>query len=153
MTTPKEFLSGGGGAPTAKFPTVGTEVGGFITKPAKVSQQQDMNQNLKFWDDGSPMEQLEVTVLTDERDPEISDDDGSRRIFVKGQMRSAVIDAVQDAGADELLPGGLLTVTYVGEKPSTKKGFNAAKQYEASYKAPTTSAVTSTTSFGDEEPF
>lgn len=128
------FLMGGGGAVTAKFPTPGTVVGGHITEPPKVEQQRDIQSgDKKFWSDGNPMMQLVVTVQTDQRDPAIEDDDGKRRIFVKGQMRNAVADAVRNAGAKGLEVGGILRVRYTHDGEQKQRGFSAPKQYEAHY--------------------
>ncbi|MFD7990764.1 hypothetical protein [Streptomyces mexicanus] len=128
------FLMGGGGAPTAKFPTPGTVVGGRITEPPTVEQQRDIQTGeKKFWADGNPMMQLVVTVQTDQRDPSIEDDDGRRRIFVKGQMKNAVADAVRNAGAKGLEVGGILRVRYTHDGTPKQRGFSAPKQYEAHY--------------------
>jgi hypothetical protein len=128
------FLMGGGGAPTAKFPTPGTVVGGRITEPPKVEQQRDIQTGeKKFWADGNPMMQLVVTVQTDQRDPSIEDDDGRRRIFVKGQMKNAVADAVRAAGAKGLEVGGTLHVRYTHDGTPKQRGFSAPKQYAAHY--------------------
>ncbi|MFC8985147.1 hypothetical protein [Streptomyces sp. NPDC057115] len=128
------FLMGGGGAPTAKFPTPGTTVGGRITETPKVEQQRDIQSGeQKFWSNGDPMMQLVVTVQTEQRDPAIEDDDGRRRIFVKGQMKNAVADAVRQAGAKGLEVGGTLHVRYTHDGEQTKRGFSAPKQYAAKY--------------------
>lgn len=156
MTTPKEFLGGGGGAPTAKFPEIGATVGGVIKSPPQVTQQTDIDGEKLFWPDGNERQQLEVTVLTDERDDEIENDDGSRRIFVKGYMKNAVGDAVRDAGADDLEVGGSLFVTFINTQPAKQRGYSPAKLYSATYTRPTVSAsgAPSATRFGeDEEPF
>lgn len=128
------FLMGGGGAPTAKFPTPNTTVGGRITEPPKVEQQRDIQSGeAKFWSDGNPMMQMVVTVQTDERDPAIEDDDGRRRIFVKGQMKNAVSDAVRQAGAKGLEVGGALHVRYTHDGEQKQRGFSPPKQYAAKY--------------------
>ncbi|MEV8045911.1 hypothetical protein AB0P02_19000 [Streptomyces griseoluteus] len=128
------FLMGGGGAPTAKFPSIGTVVGGRITEPPKVEQQRDIQTGeMKTWNNGDPMMQLVVTVQTDDRDPAIEDDDGKRRIFVKGQMKNAVADAVRITGAKGLEVGGILRVRYSHDGEKKKVGFNAPKQYDAHY--------------------
>jgi len=128
------FLMGGGGAPTAKFPTPGTVVGGRITEQPTVEQQRDIQTGeKKFWADGNPMMQLVVTVQTDQRDPSIEDDDGRRRIFVKGQMKNAVADAVRAAGAKGLEVGGTLHVRYTHDGTPKQRGFSAPKQYAAKY--------------------
>lgn len=143
MTTPQQqtqtpsaddFLMGGGGAPTAKFPTPGTSVGGRITEKPTVEQQRDISTgDKKFWSDGNPMMQLVVTVQTDERDPQIEEDDGRRRLFVKGQMKNAIADAVRAAGGRGLEVGGILTVTYSHDGTPSQRGFNPPKQYAATY--------------------
>lgn len=128
------FLMGGGGAPTAKFPTPGTTVGGRITEQPTVEQQRDIQTGeKKFWSDGNPMMQMVVTVQTDQRDPSVEDDDGQRRIFVKGVMKNAVADAVRITGARGLEVGGQLFVTYTHDGTPKQRGFSAPKQYTARY--------------------
>jgi hypothetical protein len=128
------FLMGGGGAATAKFPTPGTVIGGHITEQPTVEQQRDIQSGeKKFWSDGNPMMQMVVTVQTDIRDAAIEDDDGKRRIFVKGQMKNAVADAVRAAGAKGLEVGGVLRVRYSHDGEAKKAGFSAPKQYDAHY--------------------
>jgi len=128
------FLMGGGGAPTAKFPTPGTTIGGRITEPPKVEQQRDIKTGeQKFWSNGDPMMQMVVTIQTDQRDPGLEDDDGRRRIFVKGQMKNAVADAVRAAGARGLEVGGTLHVRYTHDGEATQRGFSPPKQYAAKY--------------------
>jgi hypothetical protein len=140
MSTPQSadaYLMGGGGAPTAKFPTPATRVEGFITEKPSVQQQRDpADGKPKFWTDGNPMMQLVVTVQTVLRDPTIQDDDGRRRIFVKGQMKHAIQDAVKLVGGAGLEVGGYLAVTYTHDGQKTNNAFNAPKQYRAEYTSP-----------------
>jgi hypothetical protein len=128
------FLMGGGGAATAKFPTPGTVIGGRITEPPTLDQQRDIKSGeKKFWSNGDPMMQLVVTVQTEQRDPAIEDDDGKRRIFVKGQMKNAVADAVRAAGGKGLEIGGTLHVRYTHDGQAAGVGMSPPKQYEARY--------------------
>ncbi|QAY02799.1 hypothetical protein SEA_NIKLAS_68 [Mycobacterium Phage Niklas] len=129
------FLSGGGPA-SAKFKNHGDTVGGLIAVEPEQRQQTDLETNEPLvWKDGSPRMQLVVTVQTDLSDPEIEDDDGLRRLFVKGEMRKAVQKAVIAAGAKGLDVGGELHVTYVGD--GEKKGkLTPPKLYSAVYKKP-----------------
>lgn len=128
-----DFLMGGG-IPAAKFPAFGAAASGRITEKPTVSQQTDFTTGEpKVWADGSPQLQLVVTLATEQRDAEIPDDDGSRRIYVKGQMKKAVQDAVRKSGAKGLEVGGVLTVTYVGDGEKTNPRFAAPKQYSATY--------------------
>jgi hypothetical protein len=140
------FLMGGGGAPTAKFPQPGVTVGGRITETPKVEQQRDIQSGeAKFWNDGNPMMQLVVTVQTDQRDPSIEDDDGRRRIFIKGQMKNAVADAVRQAGAKGLEVGGTLHVRYTHDGEQKNRGFSPPKQYAAKYTAAAQNELGATT--------
>lgn len=128
-----------GGAPSAKFPTVGTLVKGTIEATA-VTQQTDINQNPLTWPNGDPKMQVVITLATDERDPSIDDDDGSRRLFVKGQLTQAVRDALKKANA-KLEVGGTLAVKFDHEAPPSKPGFNPQKVYVAQYAPPAQGAA------------
>src|SRR5690606_40400870 len=104
-----DFLMGES-VPSAKFPAIGATVSGTICEPPVVQQQRDYTTGeLKFWSDGNPMMQLVVTLQTGERDPGIVDDDGRRRVYVRGQLKRAVQRAVKTAGAPGLAVGGQLT--------------------------------------------
>jgi hypothetical protein len=130
----KGFLSGGG--PKAlSFPTVGTSHTGTIESDPVESQQIDpATQEPKTWRDGNPMMQLVVTLATPASEDE--DDDGLRRLFVKGQMRKAFQAALAEAGVDELLPGGQVTVTYTRDGEKSNPAFSAPKQYAVQYVPP-----------------
>lgn len=140
-TTAEQFLLGAGGK-SASFPTVGTTVTGTIVDPApKVAQQTDMSGNPMTWDNGDPRLQLVVTLQTQERGD--VDDDGIRKLYVKGSkdpksksLHAAVAAAVQTANAKGLEVGGTLSVTYVGDGVASTRGFNPPKLYEARYTAP-----------------
>lgn len=136
MMSANDFLMGGG-IPAAKFDTIGTTVGGPITTPPKVEQQKDLDTGEpKFWNDGKPMMQMLVTVQTDQRDPEIQDDDGQRTFYIKANSLKAVRDAVRRSGAKGLEVGGILTLTYTGDGEQKKRGFNPPKLYAATYAPP-----------------
>lgn len=129
---PNDILLGGG-IQAAKFPTVGTVVKGTVVRSEAAQQTEFGTNKLKVYDDGKPMMQVVITLQTDERDG--VDDDGQRKLYVRGQMLSAVRDALKAAGA-KLELGGSLAVKYESDKASEKAGFNAAKQYVAQYQAP-----------------
>ncbi len=131
MTTANDFLMSGGST-SAKFPTPGTTVTGVICRPPEVQQQRDFTTGEpKFWDDGKPMQQLQVQLQTTEKDMSVPDDDGVRAVYVKGQMQKAVREAVRKAGASGLEIGGTLTITYTGNGEA-KRGL-PPKLYSASY--------------------
>lgn len=139
MSTPvnaNDFLMGGGGAPSAKFPTIGTSFTGRITEQPTVEQQKDFTTgNPKFWDDGNPAMQLVVTIQTEQRDPAVENDSGKRRLYIKGQLKTAVQEAVRNSGARGLEVGGHLTVTYTQDGEVKRAGFNAPKIFRAEYVA------------------
>lgn len=137
MTLPSvgDFLMGGG-SPSAKFPTIGTTVTGTVAREPEVMQQTDFDSGKPlFWDDGKPKLQAKVVLATTERDPLISDDDGERAVYVKGQLQKAVAQAVRSAGARLLEVGGTLSVTYIAD--GERKGkLNPPKVYSAKYEPP-----------------
>lgn len=133
MTDPNDILLGSG-VPSAKFPTIGTLVKGVV-EFSEVNQQTDIKGEKKFYDDGNPMQQIVVTLMTDERDPEIDNDDGRRKLYVKGQMTKAIGDALRQAGA-RLEVGGTLAVKFEEEEAPKQKGYSPTKVYRAAYKAP-----------------
>ena len=147
MTTdPNAFLMGSGGR-TAKFPEKGAKVTGYI-QDMQVKQQTDFDSGAPLtWEDGKPRMELVVVLQTDERDDE--EDDGVRKLYVKGQMQAAVADAVRKAGQRGLGIGGKLRVTYTSENEPTKRGRSPQKVYEARYEAP----VQPVDDIDDVEPF
>jgi hypothetical protein len=90
-----------------------------------------------FYDDRKPRMQIICTGQTTERDPAIDHDDGVRKLYIKGQMRQAVRDAVVAAGARGLERGGSLAVQWVGEEDAGP-GMNPKKLFSAQYRRPPT---------------
>lgn len=126
-----------------KNSTVGDMVTGKVVS-AEVRQMTDYDDGKPLtWDDGNPMQQVVVTLATDLRDPSIEGDDGQRRVFVKwyGSDRRALLEALDDAGADDLLPGGTFTAVFtgLGEQKDRKK--NPPKLYSYTYVAPSGAAA------------
>ncbi|WP_433252922.1 hypothetical protein ACQPYK_08670 [Streptosporangium sp. CA-135522] len=140
---PNAFLLGNG-IPSAKFPNqaFGTTVTGTICAEPEVTQQTDLDSGeLKFFaDSGKPMMMLVITVQTDERDPEIPDDDGKRKFYVRAKMQDAVKNAVKASGG-KLGIGGVLSITYTGDDAVKKRGHNPPKIYSATYTPPSTAAA------------
>lgn len=135
MSDSDDFFSGG--SPSAKFPTVGTVLDGTITRVGEKMQQRDFTTSEpKTYSDGQPMWQLPIDVQTAERDPQIEGDDGVRTLYVKGQMKKAMVKALRAAGQAGPRVGGRIRVTYVGDdQPPGGRGI-ASKRYEVKYAAP-----------------
>lgn len=121
------------GAPALKFPEVGASAVGTI-QAAAVTDQRDLDGNVRTWDDGNPRKQIVITLETDQRDG--ADDDGTRRLFAKGQMISAIREALKVAGAKELEVGGRLAIKHHELGTPPKPGYSAPKLFQASYKPP-----------------
>ena len=129
---PNQWLMGGG-VQSFKFANPGDKVSGFITHMSMLQQTDFKTQKPLFWDNGDPKMQMAVTLTTTLA--ESDDDDGNRRIFVKGQMQKAIQEAVKKAGARGLAEGGELAVQYTGDGEA-ERGMNPPKLYRARYAPP-----------------
>jgi hypothetical protein len=141
MTTTQDanaFLMAGG-VPSAKFDTIGTVVSGTITTDPDVRQQTALDGTPLVWDNGEPRREVVVTIDTGHTDPSIPNDDGARRLYIKGNLLAAVRQAIRDAGAPGLAVGGRLDVKFTGEEPPRQRGWNPTKLYAARYVPPAAS--------------
>lgn len=141
-----DFLMGSGAKSVSwKNAPVGHTVSGTIASEPTLSQQTDMKTKApQFWDsphNTQPKMQLVITLQTSQRDPADASDDGRRALYVKGQMRQAIADAVRAAGADGLSVGGTLTVRYIGDGDQQDKTLDPPKHYDAAYQAPANTAL------------
>jgi hypothetical protein len=124
------FLMGGGGK-SASFKSAGDSVTGTITNMEE-RQQTDFDSGRPLeWDDGKPKMHLVISLLTEESVDE--DDDGMRRLYVKGNLQRAIREAVLKSGSRTIKDGASLTVKYVGDDVPTRKGMSGAKKYAAVY--------------------
>lgn len=144
--SPDDFLmGGGGGVPSFSFGPLGSPPGASVTGKIlklEVSQQTDYNTRAPLsWANGDPKMQLEVTLQTTLRDASIEDDDGQRRVFIKGKgLTDATREAVLKVGGKGLEIGGTLTVTYSHDTKPTGGG-NAYREYKVVYQRPDASAA------------
>lgn len=137
MTQPNSGFMGSAGAPPAKFNTCGDTVGGrILEKPVEQQQRDFKTGELLTWKDGNPRMQWIVTVQTDLRNPQIPDDDGKRRLFLKGDSLKAARQAVISAGDNDLRVGAELHLTYINDEPPARPGLDPKKLYTASYTKP-----------------
>ncbi|WP_237222672.1 hypothetical protein [Rothia nasimurium] len=124
---------------SAKFPTPGATITGEITEISEPMQARKYEDNSPdYWPSGDPVMQVKVTLQTDERDPQIQDDDGKRALWVRqsSQMLYAIQAGMKAAGQSDLQVGGRLQVTYTGDDPNSKNPRNPRKLYSAVYQAP-----------------
>ena len=125
-----KFLMGGG-AKSATFKSSGDSVSGVIASMEERQQTDFDSGELLEWKDGKPRMHLVVTLLTDESVDE--DDDGMRRLYVKGNLQRAIREAVLKSGSRTIKDGACLTVQYIGDDVPTRKGMSGAKKYSAVY--------------------
>jgi len=126
-----------GGIPSAKFPTIGTKVGGrILAEPSSRQQTDAKTQEPKFFKSGEPMMSVVVRLQTDERDVMRPDDDGERALYIKGKAMKSVREAVRRTGAKRLEVGGYLALTYVADEAPTGGLLSGAKVYTAEYVRP-----------------
>lgn len=127
----------GGGVPSAKFEAAGDSVEGYIVTK-RMTQQTDFKtgEPLTF-QNGDKRMQLVLTLATEERDDEIEDDDGSRRVYVKFKLRDAVAKACKAIGVKDVEVGGYYRQTLTGTEKPRKRGEQGAKLWEVEYTAPT----------------
>jgi hypothetical protein len=121
------FFSGGGRS--VKFPTVGSEVKGTITKVHPPEQQTDYETRAPIPGKYQIRMELQTAVI----DPDIDGDDGSRVLYVKGWMQGAIGDALRAAGAKEPLPGADIEVIRVEDGPPTRPGLQGPHRFSAVY--------------------
>jgi len=141
-STEELFNQSGGGAPLYfnKYSEIGDSVEGIVFESTPVQARDYESNVLKFWDDGSPMMQLSITLKTNLRDPAIENDDGRRRVFLRwwGSDRSNTLEAVQRAGDSFVRDGAWMRITFTGFGEQKDKKLNPPKVFEVAYKAPPT---------------
>jgi hypothetical protein len=106
---------------------IGDSFTGIITDLQTVQVRDFATGDPKFWDDGKPQLQIQVTLDTDLR--ESDEDSGERRVYLFGQKLTAAKQALKEADMTKLDLGTKFTIALVGEKPAKTKGFNPVKLY------------------------
>ncbi len=124
-----------------KFDVVGASIQGTVKAAPRERQQTKYGtQEPDFWPNGDPKMQILVDLQTDRR--EDANDDGERTLYVASKnMKKAIGEAIRAAQANDIMPGGILSVTYIGNDPTSKNPQNPAKLYQAQYTAPTSAFV------------
>ncbi len=117
-----------------KYTRPGASAGGPLTEKPTVRAVTAMGSGeVRTFADGSPMEQYVLTVQTDDRDATNPDDDGRRRIYVKGHNKKRFKAAVKAAGLKTLSAGDTVRVKYVREEPIPGSSFTTKiHEYEIS---------------------
>jgi hypothetical protein len=136
MSDGNDFLMGGG-IPSAKFAIKGASVRGVVTALPVTRPQTDMaSKEVKRFANGDPMMQVVIRLQTEERDPTIEGDDGTRATYIKGASIKRLREAIRKTGAKGLEIGGYFTQTYVSDELPTGGLPQGAKVYEFTYTPP-----------------
>lgn len=139
MSTGNDLL-GKMGRPWAKWPTKGHTVTGTVIGTPEARQSRNFETgDMDTWPNGDPKMEVVVPIATEERDPEVDNDDGERSLVLPvGTARfKAVQAAMKTAGVRALESGGVITVTYTGDGPKPKGSkLNAPKEFSATYTPP-----------------
>jgi hypothetical protein len=153
MTQSMEGFLLGGKIAALKFPSVGTEHTLTVTDEPELRQQTDFDSGAPlFWDDKEtqPRMQLVITGEVDQAAREGVDDDGLRRLYVKGELQKAMGQALREAGAKSIEVGGKVWVKYTGDGTATGRK-NPPKLYKAAYKAPEAKAAAQASFLGSSD--
>lgn len=119
--------------PSCSWPKVGTCYEGVIVDIA-TGEQRDPDGATRRFKSGDVRRQVILTIQTTLSDN--ADDDGRRRLFVKGFMVKPFREAIAKAKAPGPRPGGRVKVTYTGDGEKTNPSLSAPKQFSVTYKAP-----------------
>lgn len=123
--------------PIAKFEAIGDTITGTLID-AEVAPITAPDGTVQTDKNGNPKQQIIYTLQTDERDSEIEDDDGKRRVYAKWAIQKAISECLTNAGLANigLQEGGKLTITHSSTQKASQKGYSDIKLYTAEYAPP-----------------
>jgi len=128
-----DLLAGGSASISWKDAPIGHTVSGTVVASETVQENDYDTGEPKFYSDGNPAWQVVVTLQTDLR--EEPDDDGQRRLYLRGQMFTALRKEMARTKA-KLRPGGVLSVTFDHTEPAKNPRHNDRKIYTVHYVPP-----------------
>lgn len=129
------FTGGGKGPVGIPLKEIGDVAGGVIFKMERLEERDD-NGNTKLNEWGKPKPLFVAWIMTDLRDPENPDDDGSRRLWIKGNALYELKTYLRENGLGAPKVGGQIFIKLIGKKPSGKP--QPMKLHAAKYIPPTT---------------
>ncbi|MFA7265112.1 MAG: hypothetical protein WC054_02270 [Candidatus Nanopelagicales bacterium] len=128
-----------GGTPALKFDGVGETHSGTVLGASAKQVTDFTTGEPKFFKNGDPQMQIILELQTDQRNG--VDDDGMRRLYVKGAMLSEARKAIARAGARTFEAGARVRVTYTGDGEASARGMNPPKLYAFEYVPPAAAQV------------
>lgn len=144
MSDSKAFLEDSSSYPAFKFETPGDSIAGVITGTPRIATVSKLGTTT-----GETVDKLVVNLIPNPAEPE-----NVVSVWVnRGAQARAIGEAVKAAGAEELLEGGKLMVTFTGLGQAKQAGYSPPKLYTARYMAPPAPAAQAQAGFfGDPAP-
>lgn len=133
----------------------GYYVRGPITEVSVANRTDYKTGDVLYFKDGKPKQQIVITIQTSIRDPQIDDDDGRRRVYVKMDYKSereGLRDAVRAAGDDDVRVGGELAAQFLGQLAAEDGQPQAWNTTRYEYKKPSSLAAATGGIPGGEQP-
>ncbi|MFC9898551.1 hypothetical protein ACFVMC_33080 [Nocardia sp. NPDC127579] len=132
----------------SKHDEPGTTVAGVVLGQQVTDQIDPKTKKAKTTSNGRVLQQAEVTILTRwQVDP---DDDGRRKLFVKGNLQKAFRKAILAAGDDDLRVGATVTVTFTGTGQAFNADYSPPKLYSVKYEPPNEATLAQVGAFLEE---
>ena len=129
----------GSGVPSARL-TEGITVAGRIVAISEPYQEREYDRDNpgggtpKTFPSGDPIMTFHLDLDTGLRDPQVTEDDGIRRVYMDGQrIKKAVREGVRNSGARGLAIGGHLSITCTHY--DTPGDVRSGKNYKCTYTA------------------
>jgi hypothetical protein len=120
--------------PAINWPEIGAGVAGTILNVETSEQRDPATGEVKTYKNGDVRRQVILTLQTKQKDD--ADDDGRRRLFVKGKsMTQEFRKAITNAGVQGPRIGGTVSVIYSGDGEAVGK-LNAPKLFTVEYTKP-----------------
>jgi hypothetical protein len=132
-----DLFSAGGGPATAKLSRPGDTAEGIIYKMDRLAETDDDGNVVMDPRTNKPKPLLVFHLITKQRNPEVEDDDGTRRLWAKGNLLWSIQNALREQGLKPRL-GGMLRSRVDSLKPNTNPKRKPMKQHVSQYWAPTT---------------
>lgn len=130
------FGSTGKGPATAKLSQIGDSAQGIIFKRQRMEEKDDEgNVVLNQW--GKPKPLAVLWIGTSLRDPEIEDDDGARRVWLKGNGLWTLQEYIRENDLKPPAFGGKVKIWVESLKPNAIKTRKPMKVHGAMYADPT----------------
>lgn len=141
------FFTGSAGPKSVSPKKPGEFVQGLIYK-YKMTEERDDDNNIVYWPGSDkPKPQAILWLKTDLRDPEIPNDQGARRLWMKGNALWVVRNFCKDNGLGAPKVGGRIRLEVVSLKPNTDRKKQPMKEHAARYAVPTPATIAEALAF------